>query len=109
MHFNAESRNKRLLNQIPNSNLILSIKAVVQDLLLMALTSMRNPQIMSNWKHLLPNHPEVHRLHDKLMDDLQKIVEEVDTMNATAGPNNAARPRVCQTFNPRYLETSVSL
>ena len=82
---------------------------MVHDLLLVALTAMRNPQIMSNWKHLLPNHPEVHRLHDELMDDLQRIVEEVDALNASAGPNNAARPRVCQTFNPRYLETSVSL
>ena len=82
---------------------------MVQDLLLVALTGMRNPLIMSNWKHLLPNHPEVHRLHGELMDDLQKIVEEVEALNAVAGLNNVARPRVCQTFNPRYLETSVSL
>ena len=82
---------------------------MVQDLILVALTGMRNPQITSNWRHLLPNHPEVHSLYDELMDDLQKIIEEVDALNATAGPNNVARPRVCQTFNPRYLETSVSL
>ena len=80
---------------------------MVQNLSLIAFTGMTNPLIMSNWKHLLPGHPEVHCLHDQLMDDLQKVADEVEALN-TAAPN-ASRPRTCQTFNPKYLECSVSL
>ena len=80
---------------------------MVQNLSLVAFTGMANPLIMSNWKHLLPGQPEVYRLHDQLMDDLQKVVKEVDALNAAAP--NTSRPRTCQTFNPKYLETSVSL
>ena len=54
---------------------------MVQNLSLVAFTAMANPMIMSNWKHLLPGHPEVHCLHDQLMDDLKKVAEEVDALN----------------------------
>jgi len=83
------------------------VQAVVEQLSSVALTGMVNPMIMSNWKHLLPEHPEVHQFHDQLMDDLKKIVEKVDALNATVP--NASRPYRCQTFNPKYHETSVSL
>ena len=62
--------------------------------------------IMSNWKHLLPKHPEVNRLHDQLMEELREHSERVDAMN-DAAPNER-RPRKCETFNPKYLECSVS-
>ena len=63
--------------------------------------------IMSDWKHLLPNHPEVHQMHDDLMNDLQQISDQVDALNNTVPCNN--RPIVCQSFNPKFLETSVSV
>ena len=63
---------------------------------------MRNPQLMSNWKHLLPDGEEVIKLHDDLMEDLEKISTSVDE-------RNEERPHKSQIFNPRFLETSVSI
>ena len=63
---------------------------------------MRNPKLMSNWKHLLPDQEEVMKLHDDLMEDLEKISASVDK-------RNEVRPHKSQIFNPKYLETSVSI
>ena len=62
---------------------------------------------MSDWKHLLPDCPEVHQLHDNLMDDLKEIVEAVDALNETAPCPK--RPHASQTFNPKFFECSVSV
>ena len=85
----------------------LDVQAFVQSLCLIGLTGLKNPMIMSNWKHLLPDRPDVKKLHDELMEDLQKIVEEVDKLNSNVP--NPKRSRVCQTFNPKFFETSVSV
>ena len=63
---------------------------------------MRNPQLMSNWKPLLPDREEVIKLHDDLMEDLEKISTSVDE-------RNKERPHKSQVFNPKFLETSVSI
>ena len=80
---------------------------MVQILCLIGLTGMKNPLIMSNWKHLLPNHPEIHKMHDDLMADLRLISENVDAMNLTAP--SETRPRACNSFNPKFHETSISV
>jgi hypothetical protein len=57
---------------------------------------------MSNWKHLLPDHEEVIKLYDNLMEDLIKISVSVDA-------RNEERPHKSEMFNPKFLETSVSV
>ena len=62
---------------------------------------------MSNWKYLLPDHPKAKELHDELMKDLQEVSEKVDALNATAPC--PSRPRKTESFNPKFLECSVSV
>ena len=69
-------------------------------------SGLRNPQLMSNWKYLLPDHPKARELHEVLMQDLQEITEKVDKLNEAAP--NPSRPRKFESFNPKYLECSVS-
>ena len=63
---------------------------------------MRQPQLMSNWKHLLPDREEVNKLHDDLMEDLEKISASVEA-------RNEERPHKSEIFNPKFLEASVSV
>ena len=63
---------------------------------------MKNPPLMSNWKHLLPDHEEAIKLYDNLMEDLHKISASVDE-------RNEERPHKSEMFNPKFLETSVSV
>ena len=63
---------------------------------------MKNPPLMSNWKHLLPDCEEAIKLYDNLMEDLHKISASVDA-------RNEERPHKSQIFNPKFLETSVSI
>ena len=65
-------------------------------------TGLRNPQLMSNWKHLLPENEEAFKLFDNLMENLEKISVSVDA-------RNEERPHKSQVFNPKFLETSVSI
>ena len=65
-------------------------------------TGLRNPQLMSNWKHLLTDHEEASKLFENLMEDLEKISASVDA-------ENEKRPHKSQIFNPKFLETSVSI
>ena len=65
-------------------------------------TGLRNPQLMSNWKHLLQDHADVIKLFDDLMEDLGEISASVDK-------RNEERPHKSQVFNPKFLETSVSV
>ena len=65
-------------------------------------TGLRNPQLMSNWKHLLQDCKEVIKLFDDLMEDLEEISASVDK-------RNEERPHKSQVFNPKFLETSVSI
>ena len=57
---------------------------------------------MSNWKHLLPDCEEAIKLYDNLMEDLHKISTSVDA-------RNEERPHKSESFNPKFLETSVSV
>ena len=57
---------------------------------------------MSNWKHLLQDREEVIKLFDDLMEDLEEISASVDA-------RNEERPHKSQVFNPKFLETSVSV
>ena len=82
------------------------LQGTVQTLCLIGLTSGKMPMIMSNWKHLLPE--EAHTLQDELISRLEDISAEVDKRNEVAG-KPGQRPKKCQTFNPKYHETSVSL
>ena len=57
---------------------------------------------MQDWTHLLPPHPDAKELHGELMNDLQKISDNVEKLNNE-------RPHKCQVFNPKFLETSISV
>ena len=57
---------------------------------------------MSDWKHLLPDHEEAIKLYDNLMEDLNEISASVDA-------RNEERPHKSESFNPKFLETSVSV
>ena len=57
---------------------------------------------MSDWKHLLPDHEEAMKLYDNLMEDLKKIIVSVEA-------RNEERPHKSEMFNPKFLETSVSV
>ena len=72
----------------------------------MGLTSGKMPMIMSDWKHLLPVNKRAHEAQDRLIDRLMEISKEVDERNRVAG-QPGQRPKVVETFNPKYLETSV--
>ena len=84
----------------------MTLQQIIGELTLLSGTGLRNPMIMSNWKHLLPKDPRVHGLHDQLMEDIRELSERVDAMNEAAP--NERRLRKCETFNPKYLECSVS-
>ena len=65
-------------------------------------TVLKNPPLMSDWKHLLPDHEEAMKLYDNLMEDLKKIIVSVEA-------RNEERPHKSEMFNPKFLETSVSV
>ena len=80
----------------------LDVQSFVQGLCLAGLTGLKNPLIMQDWTHLLPPHPDAKKLHGELMNDLQKIVDNVEKLNNE-------RPHKCQVFNPKFLETSITV
>ena len=86
----------------------MSLQGTVQSLCLVGLTSGKMPMIMSNWKHLLPETKGARELQDELIVRLLEISREVDKRNRVAGMPGQ-RPKVCETFNPKYHETSVSV
>ena len=85
-------------NRLRYHIMILSLKTQC----LVGNTGLRNPQLMSNWKHLLHDREEVIKLFDDLMEDLKEISVSVDK-------RNEERPHKSQVFNPKFLETSVSV
>ena len=78
------------------------VQNMMATLALIAITGMRNPMLMSDWTHILPDKPEIRKLHAELMEDLQNITESVDKRNTN-------RPVVVQSFNPKFFEVSVSV
>ena len=86
----------------------LDVQAFVQGLCLVGLTGLNKPMLISNWKHLLPSNPNVHKLHTELMKDLNQLTKDIEDLNITA-PDNPKRPHASQIFNPKFFETSISL
>ena len=82
------------------------VQSYVQGLILIGLTGNPEPLLMENWAHLLPNYPEVTRLYIDLKHDLYEIMDRVDEANAIVP--SPSRPRICQSFNPKYMACSVS-
>ena len=71
------------------------------------LTGGTQPKLMEDWSHLLPDQPEVKKVYNELKDELNEISKRIDEANATVPCSE--RPKLCQSFNPKYLETSVSV
>lgn len=71
---------------------------------LTAFTGFRNPNIMDDWRHLLPLEPAAVRdtMWKGLMDGMGKLAESIEV-------KNASREQPCNCFNPKYLECSVSV
>ena len=78
------------------------VQGMMATLALIAITGMRNPKLMSNWTHILPDKPEIRKLHAELMEDLQNITKSVERRNTN-------RPVAVQSFNPKFFEISVSV
>lgn len=86
---------------------IMDVQTFVQGNLLIAMTGLRQPCILSAWDHLLPEEPaEARRLQHRLVKELQCLSAEVDQRNSTA-PCQKRRRKV-EFFNPRHFECSVS-
>jgi len=83
------------------------IQAFVQDLILIGLTGAPRPKLMEDWLHLLPNKSEVKTMYTNLTGDLMKVSAKVDKANETVPC--PGRPKICQSFNPKHFETSVSI
>ena len=71
---------------------VVDVQALIQSLCIAGITGLRNPKLMSNWKHLLPrNNPRVEKAYNELMLDLQRISESVDSSSSsTAGASTDA-------------------
>jgi len=96
-----------LATKIVEGKEVMDSQTFIQGLCLIALTGTRQPQVMSNWKHLLPE--KAHKLHDQLMADFEKIATDIEELNKNANDSNPARRRQCNSFNPRTFECSVSV
>jgi len=83
------------------------IQAFVQHQILIGLTGAPRPKLMEDWSHLLPNKSEVKTMYTKLTGDLKEVSAKVDKANETVPC--PGRPKICQSFNPKHFETSVSI
>ena len=71
------------------------------------MTGGTQPKLMEDWSHLLPDQPEIKKVYNDFKDELNEISKRIDEANATVPCSE--RPKICQSFNPKYLETSVSV
>ena len=62
---------------------------------------------MQDWSHLLPDHQKVKGFYDELKKELGEIIQKIDGENAKVP--TPERPKICESFNPKYLEVSVSI
>ena len=83
------------------------VQTFVQDLILIGLTSGKQPQLMEDWSHLLPDESAIQKVYKDLKNELSKIPKRIDEANDTVP--RSERPKVCQSFNPKHLECSVSI
>jgi hypothetical protein len=93
-----------LTTKIRKGKTISDVQATYQVHILMAATGMKQPALMSNFKHLfLEQHKEeVDKIFDKFQDDLQKLSIEIDH-------RNTQRSHPYHSANPSKLESSVSI
>ena len=83
------------------------IQTFVQDLILIGLTGAPRPKLNEDWLHLLPNKSEVKKMYADLKTDLKEVSTKVDKANEAVP--SSGRPKICQSFNPKHFETSVSI
>ena len=83
------------------------VQSFVQDLIMIGLTASPQPKLTEDWSFLLPDEPEVKKIYQDLKEELNQISKQIDKANNTVP--STKRPRVCQSFNPKHLETSVSV
>ena len=83
------------------------IQTFVQDLVLIGLTGAPRPKLNEDWLHLLPNKSEVKTMYANLKTNLKEVSAKVDKANETVP--SSGRPKICQSFNPKHFETSVSI
>ena len=81
------------------------VQAFIQHLILIGLTGREQPKLMEEWKHLLPENENVLNLYEGLQVDLETIKDKVNELNDKVP---ISRPRKCESFNPEYLDCSVS-
>ena len=89
---------------------IMDVRSYLLSMILGGFTSIKNPYIMSDWRHLFlkdEHAQETHQLHADLMDVFERLGKDVDSRNALAP--SPLRPRATHIFNPKNLECSVSV
>lgn len=93
-----------LTTKIRNGKIVSDVQATYQVYLIMAATGMKQPALMSNFKHLFldKNRKAVEKVFDKFQEDLKKLSNEIDK-------RNKKRPHPYQSANPSRLESSVSI
>merc|ERR1712125_310994 len=76
----------------------------IQDLCIIGMTGDRQPPLMSDWTHIFLDHKieETKSLHDAFLQELRELSNAIDE-------RNRLRPVEFNMFNPRFLETSVSI
>jgi len=74
----------------------------VATMVLTALTGLRNPSVMDDWRHLLPAEPSARAPYAELMAGMEALAGAIEERNQT-------RVQQCNSFNPRHLECSVSV
>ena len=70
------------------------------------MTSAPQPKLMEDWSHLLPDNKKVKGFYDELKKDLGEIIKAIDGANANVP--NPKRPKICESFNPKHHDVSVS-
>jgi hypothetical protein len=80
------------------------VQGYMISMILIALTGLRNPSVMDDWRHLLPAEPAALRgTHYKsLMAGMEALGQQIHE-------RNKSRVQPCNSFNPLFHECSVSV
>lgn len=96
-----------LLKLRDNDRVEADVQAYLQTLVMMAMTTVpRQPKLLESWAHLLQDDDAQRDAHSQLHAELLAISAQIDNANKAL---SAARPRLCNIFNPKMFETSVSV
>ena len=71
------------------------------------MTAAPQPKLMEDWSHLLPNSNKVKGFYNVLKSELQEVSKKIDEANDNVP--NPNRPTICESFNPKHHEISVSI